>query len=100
MERDDDTLDKGKRYHKRWNRIDCRCCDMGRRTRSHVPLIKMVFEMKFLDNLLHHNNSQASFSSISGYDDLKNIINRVLLSEENFKLLLVGPLAGKLSGDL
>src|SRR5215469_7233893 len=63
---------------------------MGRPTRSHVPLIKMVFEMKFLDNLFHHNNSQASFSSISGYDDVKNIINRVLSSEENFNLLLVG----------
>src|SRR5215471_5051404 len=46
--------------------------------------------MKFLGNLFHHN-SQASFSSISGYDDVKNIINRVLSSEENFNLLLVGP---------
>ena len=45
--------------------------------------------MKFLDNLFHHR-SQASFSSISGYDDVKNIINRVLSSEENFNLLLVG----------
>src|SRR5215467_3562335 len=45
--------------------------------------------MKFLDNLFHH--SSASFSSISGYDDVKNIINRVLSSEENFNLLLVGP---------
>jgi len=25
--------------------------------------------MKFLDNLFHHNDSQASFSSISGYDE-------------------------------
>jgi hypothetical protein len=64
---------------------------MGHPTRSHVPLIKMVFEMKFLDNLFHHNYCQASFSSISGYDDVKNIINRVLLSEENFNLLLIGP---------
>ena len=47
--------------------------------------------MKFLDNLFHHkHDSQASFSSISGYDDVKNIINRVLSSEENFNLLLVG----------
>ena len=46
--------------------------------------------MKFLGNLFHHN-SQASFSSISGYDDVKNIINRVLSSEENFNLVLVGP---------
>jgi len=42
-----------------------------------------------LDNLFH--DSQASFSSISGYDDVKNIINRVLSSEENFNLVLVGP---------
>ena len=48
--------------------------------------------MKLLDNLFHHKyDSQASFSSISGYDDVKNIINRVLSSEENFNLLLVGP---------
>ena len=47
--------------------------------------------MKFLDNLFHHKHDyQASFSSISGYDDVKNIINRVLSSEENFNLLLVG----------
>ena len=44
--------------------------------------------MKFLDNLFR--DSQVSFSSISGYDDVKNIINRVLSSEENFNLLLVG----------
>ena len=41
MKGDDETLDKEKRYHKRWNRVDCRYCDMGRPTRSHVPLIKM-----------------------------------------------------------
>jgi hypothetical protein len=29
-----------------------------------------VFELKFLDNLFHHNNSQVSFSSISGYNDV------------------------------
>src|SRR5215471_8440904 len=46
--------------------------------------------MKFLDNLFYHR-SQASFSNIAGYDDVKNIINRVLSSEENFNLLLVGP---------
>lgn len=47
--------------------------------------------MKFLDNLFHHKHySQASFSSISGYDEVKNIINRVLSSEENFNLLVVG----------
>jgi hypothetical protein len=47
--------------------------------------------MKFLDDLFHNkHDSQASFSSISGYVDVKNIINRVLSSEENFNLLLVG----------
>ena len=48
--------------------------------------------MKFLDNLFHHkHDSQVSLSSTSGYDDVKNIINRVLSSEENFNLLSVGP---------
>jgi replication-associated recombination protein RarA len=46
--------------------------------------------MKFLGNLFQHK-PQTPFSSISGYDDVKNIINRVLSSEENFNLLLVGP---------
>ena len=46
--------------------------------------------MKFLGNLFQHE-PQTPFSSISGYDDVKNIINRVLSSEENFNLLLVGP---------
>jgi nitroreductase len=42
----------------------------------------MVFEMKFLDNLFHHKHDcQVSFSNISGYDDMKNIINRVISSE-------------------
>jgi len=27
-----------KKYQKCWNRVDPRCCDMGRLTRSHVPL--------------------------------------------------------------
>lgn len=46
--------------------------------------------MKLLGNLFHHR-SEVSFSSISGYDDVKNIINRILSSEENFNILLVGP---------
>ena len=45
--------------------------------------------MKFLDNLFHHKHVN-SFSSISGYDEVNNIINRVLSSDENFNLLLVG----------
>src|SRR5215831_4079997 len=43
-----------------------------------------------LKTLRSVTNRKASFSSISGYDDVKNIINRVLSSEENFNLLLVG----------
>jgi holliday junction DNA helicase RuvB len=46
--------------------------------------------MKFLDNLLHHKQP-TSFQNISGYDDLKDIINRALDSDENFNLLLIGP---------
>ena len=46
--------------------------------------------MKFLGNLFHQKREEL-FSSISGYDDIKNIINRVLSSEENFNLLLIGP---------
>ena len=47
--------------------------------------------MKFLS--LFHKSQQRSndFDSISGYDDVKQIVNRVLQSEENFNLLLVGP---------
>ena len=36
---------------------------------------------------------ETPFNSIEGYDDLKNIINRVLSSEESFNLLLIGPSA-------
>jgi hypothetical protein len=36
-------------------------------------------------------SQSPAFSSIAGYDDVKNIINRVLSSEENFNLLLAGP---------
>ena len=39
VEADDETLDKEKIYHKRWNRVDCRRYHTGRH--SHVPLIKM-----------------------------------------------------------
>src|SRR5215468_10597483 len=45
--------------------------------------------MKFF-HLFKSSTSAVSFSNIQGYD-IKNIINRVLSSEENFNLLLVGP---------
>jgi predicted ATPase with chaperone activity len=45
--------------------------------------------MKFLN--LFHKSQQQDFSSISGYDDVKNIIKRALQSEENYNLLLIGP---------
>src|SRR5215469_16215341 len=40
---------------------------------------------------LFHKLQQSNFDSISGYNDIKNIINRVLGSEENFNLMLLGP---------
>ena len=36
---DDETLDKKKRYHKCYNRVDCRCYHMDRSVRAHIPLI-------------------------------------------------------------
>jgi hypothetical protein len=45
--------------------------------------------MKFLN--LFHKSQQHNFDSISEYDDLKEIIVRVLDSDENFNLLLVEP---------
>jgi hypothetical protein len=33
----------GKEYHKCYNRVDCRCCNTGRPTRFHIPLIKNVW---------------------------------------------------------
>jgi hypothetical protein len=41
VEGDDETLDKKKRYHKRWNRVDCRCYHMGCSARTHIPLIEL-----------------------------------------------------------
>jgi hypothetical protein len=39
VEGDDETLDK--KYHKCWNRVDCRGYHMGRPARSYVPLIEL-----------------------------------------------------------
>ena len=45
--------------------------------------------MKFLDNLFHHKQP-TSFSSIFGYDDLKEIIRHTLESEDSYNLLFIG----------
>ena len=64
---------------------------MGRSARTHIPLIELDgFHLKFL-HLFKSSTSAVTFSNIQGYDDIKNIINRVLSSTENFNLLLVGP---------
>ena len=39
MEGDDETLDK--KYHKCYNRVDCRCHHMDRSARTHIPLIEL-----------------------------------------------------------
>jgi replication-associated recombination protein RarA len=46
--------------------------------------------MKFL-HLFKSSASAVAFSNIQGYDDVKNIINRILSSEENYNLLFIGP---------
>ena len=46
--------------------------------------------MKFF-NLFHKSQPQHRFDSIEGFEDVKQIVNRVLQSEENFNLLFVGP---------
>jgi hypothetical protein len=46
--------------------------------------------MKFL-NLFHKSSQHHNFDSIQGFDDVKDIINRILQSDESFNLLLVGP---------
>jgi replication-associated recombination protein RarA len=46
--------------------------------------------MKFLDNLFH-KSQQNRFENIEGYQDIKNIIIRVLDSEDSYNLLFCGP---------
>jgi len=53
-----------------------------------MKLAEGVARMRFFHNLLIE---KKQFSSISGYEDIKNIINRVLSSDDSFNLLLVGP---------
>jgi hypothetical protein len=43
----------------------------------------------FLDKL--HFTKRSTFGSIEGYQDLKDIIERALETDENYNLLLVGP---------
>jgi replication-associated recombination protein RarA len=49
--------------------------------------------MKFFSKSYHlfHKSQQHNFESISGYSDVKDIVNRALQSEENFNLLFIGP---------
>jgi hypothetical protein len=41
VEKDDETLDKKKRYHKCCNRVDCCRHHMDRSARTHIPLIEL-----------------------------------------------------------
>ena len=45
--------------------------------------------MKFLH--LFNKHSTATFTNIFGYDDLKQIVSRVLDAEDNYNLLFIGP---------
>ena len=45
--------------------------------------------MKFLH--LFGSSNKTAFDNIIGYDDLKEIVNRTLSSDENYNLLFVGP---------
>jgi len=45
--------------------------------------------MKFLP--LHLFHKEVEFGNIEGYDDIKNLLRRVLSSDENYNLLFSGP---------
>jgi len=45
--------------------------------------------MKFLPHLFS-SNKQTGFDNIQGYDDIKNIVRRVLDSQNNYNLLFTG----------
>jgi Holliday junction DNA helicase RuvB len=49
----------------------------------------MTVFMKFLP--LHLFHKVVEFGNIEGYDDIKDIVRRVLDSEENYNLLFAGP---------
>ena len=46
--------------------------------------------MKFLHLFNKHSTANA-FTNILGYDDLKQIVSRVLDAEDNYNLLFIGP---------
>ncbi len=48
-------------------------------------------EMRFPSLSLFHKSEQSNFSSIIGYNDIKNIINRALDSEDNLNIMFLGP---------
>jgi hypothetical protein len=45
--------------------------------------------MKFLH--LHLFHKEVEFGNIVGYDDIKDLVRRVLGSDENYNLLFCGP---------
>ena len=57
----------------------------------------MRIDMKFLR--LHRGvfHKGVEFGNIEGYDDIKNLVNRALNSDENYNLLLCGPPASSKS---
>jgi hypothetical protein len=47
--------------------------------------------MKFLHLFNKSSTTAAGFAKIQGYEDIKDIVRRVLESDENYNLLFVGP---------
>jgi replication-associated recombination protein RarA len=47
--------------------------------------------MKFLHLFNKSSSAYDGFARIQGYEDIKNIVRRVLESDENYNLLFVGP---------
>src|SRR5215831_4192200 len=47
--------------------------------------------MKF--SHLHLFHKEVKFGNVEGYEDIKDLVSRVLSSDENYNLLLCGPLA-------
>jgi replication-associated recombination protein RarA len=56
-------------------------------TRLHITVL-FWDSMKFLHLRLFH---MVEFGIIEGYDDIKDIVRRVLQAEDNYNLLLIGP---------
>jgi hypothetical protein len=50
----------------------------------------MMSNMK-LFGLFNKHSTRSAFDKIQGYDDLKQIVSRVLDAEDNYNLLFIGP---------